>query len=205
MFNRRWGATVFAALAIQLANAQQHEIGLTLGALTGGDRRGPQGRISPGNGVAFQANYGYHLIEIGKAALFAEVHFLASPLRELASSNSLATRDFASLYVVPGLRVKFLQRSAWSPYVAVGGGYALYEQSLKRIDGSPNPAPRYIHRGVFGFGGGADFKLWRFIGGRLEVRDFYSGNPAFNIPVSGGQHNVVAGGGFTLNFGSSER
>src|SRR5262249_37319202 len=87
-------------------------------------------------------------------------------------------------------------------YLAVGGGYAVYEQSVLQIDGRPNPAPRDIHRGAFDFGAGVDTSLWRWIGLRGEVRDFYTGSPAYNLPnLGGGQHNVVAGGGFVLRWG----
>ena len=55
------------------------------------------------------------------------------------------------------------------------------------------------------FGGGADFPLWRWIGGRIEVRDFYTGNPSLNIPLRrSGQHNVMIGGGFALTIGRGE-
>jgi hypothetical protein len=97
--------------------------------------------------------------------------------------------------------VKFLPRSALSPYVAVGAGYALYEQSLTRLDGQPNSAPRTIHRGAVDFAGGLDAKLWRFVGLRFEVRDCYTGSPAYNTAaISGGQHNIVVSGGFVLRF-----
>jgi hypothetical protein len=81
-------------------------------------------------------------------------------------------------------------------------GYAVYEQGVLQIDGRPNPAPRDIHRGAFDFGAGVDTSLWRWIGLRGEVRDFYTGSPAYNLPgLGGGQHNVVAGGGFVLKWG----
>jgi len=89
-----------------------------------------------------------------------------------------------------------------SPYVALGAGYARFEQSFFRIDGRPNAAPRELNRGTVDFGGGADIKLWRWIGWRGEIRDFYSGSPAYNVPaIAGGEHNVVAGGGFVLKWG----
>jgi opacity protein-like surface antigen len=151
--------------------------------------------------LGFQANYGYRLVEGSKAALFAETHLLANSLREITSLNRSATRDVATLYVTPGLRVKFVPRRSLSPYAVVGAGYGLYEQSFFQIDGASNPAPRFTHRGVFAYGGGLDLKVWRFLGARWEVRDFYSGNPSFNAPTrSGSQHNVVVGGGFTLHF-----
>lgn len=196
---------VAAGLVGQGALAQRHEVGLTLGAVTSSSRNSPAGRLELGSGVALQANYGYRFLENRKAALTGEVHFLANPLRDISSANGMATRDVATLFVLPGVRVKFRPAARFSPYAAAGAGYALYEQSLSRLDGSMNPAPRFTHRGAIGFGGGADFKLWRFISGRFEIRDFYTGNPSFNAPVSGGQHNLVAGGGIVLGFGGGER
>ncbi|MDQ6666147.1 MAG: hypothetical protein M3Z23_17340 [Acidobacteriota bacterium] len=139
------------------------------------------------------------------AALYAETHFLANGLRDIGAGNSNASRDVATILVTLGLRLKFFPRRAISPYAAVGGGYALYEQSRMTIGGAPNPAPRFTHRGALDFSGGVDAPLWRFVGLRAEVRDFYTGNPSFNEPViSSGQHNVVAGGGIVLRFGRRE-
>jgi hypothetical protein len=193
-------AVLAAAPARSQEPAPKHEIGLTLGGLFGTDRQGLPARFDLGSGTALQANYGYRFLEGEKAALYGEVQFLANPQRLVGSSDRTLTRDVASIFVTPGIRVKFLQRAAFSPYVAVGGGYAVFEQSLTRLDGQPNPAPRTIHRGAVAFGGGADLKFWRFVGLRFEIRDFYSGNPAYNAAVSGGQHNVVAGGGIVLKL-----
>ena len=185
----------------QRALAQQHEVGLTLGGLFPQDRGIVPNTVRLSGGTALQANYGYRLIG-GRTALYGEVHLLANAQRVVGSGNPAATRDVATLYVTPGVRVKFATDALVSPYVAVGGGYALYEQSFFRIDSGPNRAPRELHRGALDFGGGADVKFWRWIGLRAEIRDFYSGSPAYNIPaITGGQHNVVAGGGFVLKWG----
>jgi len=46
-----------------------------------------------------------------------------------------------------------------------------------------------------------DYRLFRFIGLRGEVRDFFSGNPNLSVALSSStQHNVVASGGITLRF-----
>ena len=182
--------------------AQQHEIGLTLGGVFGSSRRAPSGSLDLRRGVALQANYGYRIWGSGEspAALYIEGHFLSSPLRDIKTANTGATRDFATLYVAPGLRVKFAPSSRVSPYVAAGGGYALYEQSTTTIGGGVNAAPRHIHRGAFHFGGGVDYRVLPWLAFRGEVRDFYTGSPAFGAPVAGGQHNVVASGGFVLRF-----
>jgi len=104
------------------------------------------------SGTALQANYGVRITGGGAAALIGEVHFLASPLRDIASSQSGASRDFATIYIAPGIRVKFAPEARISPYLAVGGGYALYEQSTLTLGGQANSAPRHIHRGLLQFG-----------------------------------------------------
>jgi hypothetical protein len=131
----------------------------------------------------------------------AEINFLASPLREVSSSVTSATQNFASLYVTPGLRLKAFPKSRISPYLAIGGGYADYEQSTTDIRGQPNPASRELARGVFDFGAGVDVRLWRWVALRGEARDFYSGSPGYNVAsLSGGQLNVFVGGAIVLRW-----
>ena len=189
-------------LVSQPAFAQNHEIGLTLGGLFPQARGEVPNAVHLGGGTALQANYGYRFLGGQAAALYGEVHFLANAQRQITSANRAAGRDVATIYVTPGIRVKFASGRALSPYVVVGGGYAVYEQSLLTLGGAPNPASRLVHRGAVDFGGGADTKLWRWIGLRGEIRDFYSGTPAYNLLSLGGrQHNVVAGGGFVVKWG----
>src|SRR6266446_3405085 len=104
----------------QVALAQKHEVGLTLGGLFSQDRGTVPNALRLSSGVALQANYGYRFIG-GRTTLYGEVHFLANPQRVVGSGNSAATRDVATLYVTPGLRVKFAADAAISPYVAIGG------------------------------------------------------------------------------------
>lgn len=190
--------------ASSAAFAQKHELGLTLGRLFSQDRDSGFNSVSLTSGTALQANYGYRLGGNDAVAIYGEVHFLANAQRKIDSPNDAVTRDVATLYVTPGIRVKFAPNSPVAPYFAVGGGYALYEQSFFQLNGDDNPAPRFTHRGAFQFGGGVDLKFWRWIGLRGEIRDFYTGSPSFNLPLgpSGGQHNVVAGGGFVLKWGN---
>lgn len=157
--------------------------------------------LDAGPGVAFQVNYGRRFLTRRQWALYGEINFVASPLREVSSSVSTATHDYASLYITPGFRVKFRPASRISPYAVIGGGYADYEQSLTRIDGRSNQASRELSRGVFDYGAGVDVHFWRFISLRGEARDFYTGSPNYNVPsISGGQHNVVATGAFVLGW-----
>jgi opacity protein-like surface antigen len=154
-----------------------------------------------GSGVAFQANYGRWFLGSNTVAIYGEINFVASPLRDVSSSVTAATKDFASLYVTPGVRVKFRPAARVSPYAVVGGGYGDYEQSTTRIDGEPNPASRELARGVFDFGAGVDVRVWRIVAFRGEARDFYTGAAGYNVAgISGGQHNIVATGAFVLRW-----
>lgn len=187
-------------LIAQSTEPPKHEIGLTLGRLLSQDRAAGATRFELGSGTALQANYGFRLLSSSKVALYGEVHMLANPQRVVTSTNPGLTKDVASLFVTPGLRVKFFPRGAIAPYFAVGGGWALFEHSTKTIGGAPNPASRTASHGVLDFGGGVDVKFWKFIGLRGEIRDFYSGNPSYNLSLNGSQHNLVVGGGFVLRF-----
>jgi hypothetical protein len=198
-------AVVVFLLGSLVVVAQRHELGLTLGRLSGPTRASSAGEIQLSSGVGLQANYGYRLLQTRRVALFGEVHFLANGQRTISSNNSAATRDVATLFVTPGVRVAWTDFRRFVPYATVGGGYALYEQSYFRLDGASNEAPRFTHHPAFSYGGGMNVPVWRFIGVRVEARDFYTGNPSFNTVVAGrGQHNVVAGGGFVLSWGSRE-
>src|SRR5262249_8802515 len=139
--------------------AQKNEVGLTLGGLAPQDRGTVPNNINLSGGLSYQANYGHRLLR-GRTALYGEVHFLGNPQRAVGSRNPAASRDVATLYVTPGVRVKFAAGSALSPYAALGGGAAWYQQSFFRIDGGPNRAPRNLYRGALDFGGGADIKFW---------------------------------------------
>ncbi len=191
-----FAATTFA----QKDSAHKNELAFGLGGIPALSRSDTPS-LDAGSGVAFQVNYGRRFLSRHKVALYGELNLLASPLRNVSSSIPTATHDFASLYLTPGVRLKFSPASRISPYALVGGGYADYEQSTARIDGRPNPVSRQLARGVFDFGAGVDVRLWRSIALRGDARDFYDGAPAYNVAaISGGQHNVVATGGFVLQW-----
>lgn len=171
----------------------RNELAFQLGGLTSSANLGP--------GVGLQANYGRRLWVGRNAALYSEVHLLASAQRIVDSADNRATRDVASLYITPGVRLKFFPTATLSPYLAVGGGVAWYEQSRTDLAGRTNPAPRELLRGAFDFGGGADLRVRRWLSLRSEIRDFYTGVPAYNlVTVRGGQHNPVAGAALVIGW-----
>jgi hypothetical protein len=163
--------------------AQKNEITMSLGG-TPSQSRGFQsptaGTARTSADISLGANYGHRFLEAGAAALYGEIEFVALPNRGLTAATATVPQNYASLYGAPGLRLKVLPRARLSPWVAVGGGYALYEQSAKLSNGqnttnkflSPN---KFLSRGAFDFGGGLEYKQFRFLGLRGEVRDFCQG------------------------------
>src|SRR5258708_38127306 len=104
--------------------------------------------LNVGPDVGLQVNYGRRFLDRNKFALYGEINFLASPLREVSSSVPSATQNFASLYITPGVRLKFLPKARISPYFAIGGGYAGYQQKPPGVDVRPNtPTPQLSRAG----------------------------------------------------------
>lgn len=188
------GLAFMLFFAAGAAFAQKHEVSLTMGRIGGQE--------GLGGGTALQANYGLRLWKGDRAQVSFETHWLANTQRKADFQNSQATSDVATMYITPGLRFTFAPGSRVRPWVAVGGGWAWYEQSALTQSGQPNGAPRNLYRGAFQFGGGVDWSIWRRLALRGEVRDFVTGAAAFNVPgFQGAQHNVVVGGGIVLRFG----
>ena len=120
----------------QEEGAPKNELAFGLGGLPSLSRSDALS-LNAGPGTGLQVNYGRRFLDGNKLALYGEINFLASPLREVSSSVTSATQNFASLYVTPGVRLKAFPKSRISPYLAIGGGYADYEQSTTEINGQP--------------------------------------------------------------------
>ena len=181
--------------------AQKQDVTLSLGGVFS------QSRSFQGTGTAqissdfdLEANYGYRFVRANIAALYGEIEFVALPNRSVTSATAIVPKNYASLYVAPGFRLKFAPAARISPWVAIGGGYALYQQSAQFSNGL-NTTNKFLNRGLFDFGGGVDYTLFRFLGLRAEVRDLVSGNPNLNVALcSSTQHNLINGGGIIVRF-----
>src|SRR5690348_10570252 len=205
-----WLGVLFVAIAavIMPARARSQEPGrnqeltLSLGGIPGQTRsfQGSAGAAQISADRSFGINYGHRFLDAKIAALYGELEFVAIPNRALTAASATVPQNYASRYLTPGVRLKFLPGSRLSPWAAIGGGYGLYQQSAQLTNGQ-NTTNKFLNRGVFEYGGGLDFRLFRFIGLRGEVRDFFSGNPNLTATLnSRTQHNVVASGGIILRF-----
>lgn len=158
--------------------AQSSELGLSLGTLP------PQGRL--GNGMTLGINYAQRLWAGERISLLAEGSIVASPLRKSTTKSPGAERDVASLYVMPGLRVKLMPKSRVSPFVAGGMGYAQYHESALLQNGAVNPERARQHGFGGNVGGGLDVQVWKRLALRGEVRNYITDTPRSNVVVSGG-------------------
>ena len=206
---RRAGIIVVLPLIATLAHSQgsySNELGFMLGANITPALR-PAGRgssIDVGTGVSFQLTYARRVINAGHTGLYVEFPAVAIPLQDVSSTIGATPRNYDSFFVAPSMRIKFNAEATVAPWLSAGGGYALFDESAKRRDGSHN-VTRGTSTGTIQFGGGIDIrtpvKMVFPIGLRAEVRDFYGGKPAYNVNTGSVlQHNVIISGGFTFNF-----
>ena len=196
---------VCVVLALFQAHAQadrKNEIGLLLGATVTPALDVPRqggSSLEIWSGITFQLTYARQLATARSVALYFEVPALAIPLQDVTASNGVVPANYDSFFVTPGLRVKLAPFARVSPWFSAGGGYALFDESANRIDGTHNTT-RGTSGGAVQFGGGVDIRtpinVLFPIGLRAEVRDFYTAKPNYNVSTGGGfQHNVVLSGG----------
>lgn len=168
-------------LVLALGLAQSQDVTLSIGSHSGEDYK---------TGQYFGANYAHRILKRDHASLSGEFSFIASPNRVADFVRPLATRDVASLYAMPGLRVSFRPDERFSPFVAGGLGLAVYERSTLLQNGTPYVGSRVNNRFGGNFGGGMDMKIYKFAGLRFEARDYYAE-----------RHNLTVGIGLHLRWG----
>ena len=149
--------------------------------------------------IFLEGALGVRLLNAHLVSLHAELPVAGIPSTPLTVAGvSTALDHLGTLFITPGLRLKFAPIAPISPWVSIGGGWARY--SLKTASLTQN-------KGAVEYGGGIDFKTnIPLLGFRAEVRDFVTGDPDFGFssifaPNSGlHHHNILAGGGIVLRF-----
>lgn len=157
------------------------------------------------SGLAYQATYAHRFTGSRPVGWGYEVPFVALPSQDVQSPSPSSPRNYASIFITPGIRVTFVPAAAISPWASVGGGFARFAESTTLVTGAPNTFKTGTNKGALQYGGGVDFKTPFKIPVPLvlrgEIRDFYSGQPRLNIVRPGnGQHNVIISGGIVLRF-----
>jgi opacity protein-like surface antigen len=184
------------------AGAARADDRVDVGLLLGSTRTTDEGAaLQFGRGLTYQATFGWRLWRNDRLGVSIEVPFLASPAFEVTTPGNSLPKEYASLYLTPGVRVTVPMGGPISAFGSIGAGYARYSESRLRRDGSPNPSQRDTNSGALEFGGGIDVKTWPWLGFRGEIRDVYTGSRRFSIPTPGPSvQNVVVSSGLVLRF-----
>ena len=176
----------------------RYDVGLLLGSTKASDEGSA---LQFDRATTYQATFAWRVWQNDAVAVAIEVPFLASPKFEVTTPGRSLPKEYASLYLTPGVRVVAFPDHVVSVFGAVGAGYARYSESKLRVDGSPNPGQRDTNTDAIQFGGGVDIGAFRRLGFRAEVRDLYTGARIFSLATPGARvHNVVGSGGLVLRF-----
>jgi len=88
--------------------AQKQEVTLSLGGVFSQSRSvQATGTVQISSDFDLEANYGYRFLHANIAALYGELEFVALPNRSVTTATAIVPKNYASLYVAPGLRLKF--------------------------------------------------------------------------------------------------
>lgn len=197
---------------------EKNEVGLVIGGIVtpgqtlspGASLIGPGGTVLPNRDITFDssltlgAEYDRGLVLRQRFAIDGGVDFLASPLDvKLATKSQNAIGQYAFIFLTPHVRLKFHPSGAFSPWLSFGGGYARF------LEKAPTATPSFkpgTNTATFVFGGGVDTRtvvhvLKIPLGFRIEVRDFYSGLPNYNLKIASNlQNNLAFTGGLLIRF-----
>ncbi len=184
------------------ALAQSTELAVTVGGYI---PRSPGAPLTLAKAVAVQGNFAEKIFGVPLVSLYFELPVVAGFSTDVASTVNSASviRNYSSLFITPGLKLKLAPSFPISPYAVADVGWARFKGSSTLAGGTTNPN-EVKNTNVFAFGGGLDMKIAPFLSFRGEVRDFYSGLPSFSnlslAMLKGRQHNIVPSGGLVLRF-----
>jgi len=189
------------------AGAQRNELSAIIGRTFISDQ-GVKGvpsfdtNLRFGNGLSFEANLARRLKGgEGIAALTVEIPVVYNRDEDIHYSVNVVPRQYSAIFITPSLRANLLPEAPFSPWLSLGGGYGHFSEDSKLEFFGDNPGRTGTSTGVFQFGGGLDVRVWRWLGVRAQVRDFYSGVPHLNVDAGRSrQHNYLVGGGIVWHF-----
>ena len=92
--------------------------------------------------------------------------------------HSVVPSDMKKLFVTPAARVNLFPTTAVSPWISFGAGFGHISQNNQLIYGGTNPGESTTSA-VIEAGFGLDVKVWRKLSIRMDVRDFWAGQPDF--------------------------
>ena len=153
------------------------------------------------NAWAFAFNYGRLLKTAKGLGIHAELPVGIYPKMDMNLAAHGIPNDIGALFVTPSIRVNAFQNDSVSPWVSAGGGYGRFRYAASDEFYGKNTGPSGSNTGVVQFGAGVDIWFWQKWGFRGEARDFYSGEPSYNVDTNRSrQHNYYVGVGVVHRF-----
>lgn len=190
---------VLAIAVSSSALAQGNDLAVVVGGKFTPSASSASGTTTVNHAVAFEGSFAHQIKGFTLASLQIEVPVMAAPNSTIKSSNFFASKSYNSLYITPGLRLRFASEASISPWVAVGGGVARFSSSSTSVVGGFSAASGAL-KGVVEGGGGVDFKAPGPLTFRVEAREYFSGAPNLNLPNLSLHNNIFAGAGLVLKF-----
>lgn len=200
-------ATMFAVSAV--AQEEKNELGGILGRTFVSDQ-GINGAtffdpiIHTGKGLTFEGLYARRfwvtpIYSISGEGLF--VYNWDVDLNAGEYGHAVVPSDLKKFFVTPAARVNFFPTTAVSPWISFGAGFGHISQNNQLVYGGTNPGKSTTSAVIQG-GFGLDVKVWRRLSLRMDVRDFWAGQPDFPLAPTGHsrQHNFFVGGGAFWRF-----
>jgi len=160
--------------------------------------------IHAGKGLTLEAEYARRMWVAPIYAISVEGLLVDSwdvDLNAGEYGHSVVPSDLKKLFVTPAARVNLFPTTAVSPWISFGGGFGHITENNQLIYGGTNPG-KSTTSGVIEGGFGLDVKVWKRLSIRLDVRDFWAGEPDFPLAPTGKtrQHNYFVGGGAIWRF-----
>jgi hypothetical protein len=165
-----------------------------IGLLGGWTKPSDAGSVLQFNfGTVYEASFAKRILATDRVDVAVEVPFFAANSLTIKTPGAALPREYAALFLTPGVRLMVAPRRRISVFGALGGGFASYEESALRSDGGPNPARQTNSTGAVSFGGGVDVRSGSWLGLRGEVRDVVTGARRFSLATAGdgAQHVIV--------------
>jgi len=199
--------TIFAVSAV--AQEEKNEIGGIIGRTFISDQ-GIQNAnffnptIHSGKGLTIEGEYARRFWVTPIYAISAEGLFVYNwdvDLNAGEYGHSVVPPDLKKLFITPAARVNLFPTTAVSPWVSFGAGFGHTSQYKQLLFGGTNPG-KSTTSAVIEAGFGLDVKVWKKLSLRMDVRDFWAGEPDFPLAPTGHtrQHNFFVGGGAIWRF-----
>ena len=173
-----------------------------IGLLGGWTKPSAEGSVMQFNfGTTYEVSFARRVWASDRIELAVEVPFLATNSLSIKTPGASLPREYAVLSLTPGVRVMLAPKRMVSVFGALGAGFAAYEESKLRADGTPNPGSQSNSTGAFSFGGGVDVRSGSWLGLRGEMRDVITGARRFSIPTPGDRaHHLVTTVGLVIRL-----